>query len=217
MNRPCSNSRSSACWPIPRSDAAGHQLCRPVAEPARFAEPDSHRRSVPRFRRQPAPGPAHAKPRCSSIAWCTRIVSVIDLLDADYTFVNERLAKHYGIPNVYGSRFRRVTLGPEFDMRRGLLGKGSILAVSSQPDRTSPVQRGKTVMQIFLGVSPPNPPPNVRRSSQAGSDRARRRQAHHAPADGIAPQGANRAPAATRSWTRSASRSRISTRSAAGD
>jgi mono/diheme cytochrome c family protein len=87
--------------------------------------------------------------------------SVRDLLDANYTFVNERLAKHYGIPNVYGSNFRRITLGPDFDMRRGLLGKGSILTVSSQPGRTSPVQRGKTVMQIFLGVEPPNPPPNV--------------------------------------------------------
>ena len=87
--------------------------------------------------------------------------SVIDLLDANYTFVNERLAQHYGIPNVYGSNFRRVTLGKELDMRRGLLGKGFLLEVSSQASRTSPVQRGKMVMQIFLGVSPPNPPPNV--------------------------------------------------------
>jgi hypothetical protein len=87
--------------------------------------------------------------------------SVIDLINANYTFLNERLAKHYGIPNIYGSAFRRVTLGPEFDMRRGLLGKGSFLTVSSQPARTSPVQRGKTVMQVFLGVEPPSPPPNV--------------------------------------------------------
>jgi len=87
--------------------------------------------------------------------------SVIDLLDANYTFVNERLAKHYGIPNVYGSNFRRVTLSKDLDMRRGLLGKGFLLEVSSQASRTSPVQRGKMVMQIFLGVSPPNPPPNV--------------------------------------------------------
>jgi len=84
--------------------------------------------------------------------------SVTELLDANYTFVNERLAKHYGIPNVYGSNFRRVELGPEFDMRRGLLGKGSLLTVSSQPGRTSVVQRGKTVMQVFLGVEPPPPP-----------------------------------------------------------
>lgn len=87
--------------------------------------------------------------------------SVLDLLNADYTFVNERLAKHYGIPNVYGSYFRRVSLGRDFDARRGLLGKGFFLETSSQASRTSPVQRGKTVMQVFLGVSPPNPPPNV--------------------------------------------------------
>jgi hypothetical protein len=87
--------------------------------------------------------------------------SVLDLLTADYTFVNERLARHYGIPNVYGSQFRRVTLGPELDMRRGLLGHGSQLTVSSQPGRTSPVQRGKWFMQTFLGVSPPSPPPGV--------------------------------------------------------
>jgi hypothetical protein len=87
--------------------------------------------------------------------------SVVDLIDADYTFVNERLAQHYGIPGVYGSSFRRVTLGKDLEMRRGLLGKGFLLEVSSQASRTSPVQRGKTVMQVFLGVSPPNPPPNV--------------------------------------------------------
>jgi hypothetical protein len=85
--------------------------------------------------------------------------SVIDLLTADYTFVNERLAKHYGIPNVYGSQFRRVVLGPEFDARRGLLGKGAVLAVSSQPNRTSLVQRGKWVLQNIIGTQPPSPPP----------------------------------------------------------
>jgi mono/diheme cytochrome c family protein len=87
--------------------------------------------------------------------------SVLDLLNADYTFVNERLARHYGIPNVYGTQFRRVTLGKDLDMRRGLLGQGSQLTVSSQPGRTSPVQRGKWFMQTFLGVSPPSPPPGV--------------------------------------------------------
>jgi len=86
---------------------------------------------------------------------------VTDLLDGNYTFVNERLAKHYGIPNIYGSNFRRIELGHEFDMRRGLLGKGSLLTVSSKPSGTSAVQRGKTVMQVFLGVEPPSPPPNV--------------------------------------------------------
>jgi cytochrome c5 len=87
--------------------------------------------------------------------------SVLDLLTADYTFVNERLARHYGIPNVYGPRFRRVTLPPELDMRRGLLGKGALLTVTSAAARTSPVTRGKWFLQTFLGVSPPDPPPNV--------------------------------------------------------
>jgi hypothetical protein len=87
--------------------------------------------------------------------------SVLDLLTADYTFVNERLAKHYGIPNVYGPQFRRVTLPAELDMRRGLLGKGALLTVTSNAARTSPVTRGKWFLQTFLGVSPPDPPPNV--------------------------------------------------------
>ena len=87
--------------------------------------------------------------------------SVLDLLDADYTFVNERLAKHYGIPNIYGAQFRRVTLPPELDMRRGLLGKGALLTVTSNPARTSPVARGKWVQATLLGVEPPQPPPGV--------------------------------------------------------
>ena len=87
--------------------------------------------------------------------------SILDLLTADYTFVNERLAKHYGIPNIYGPQFRRVTLGPDLDMRRGLLGKGALLTVTSAAARTSPVARGKWFLQTFLGVSPPDPPPNV--------------------------------------------------------
>jgi hypothetical protein len=93
--------------------------------------------------------------------------SVIELLDGRYTFLNERLAQHYGIPGIYGSNFRRVELGPDFDVRRGLLGQASIQTVSSQPQRTSPVGRGKTIMQIFLGVSPPDPPPNVEINLQA--------------------------------------------------
>jgi mono/diheme cytochrome c family protein len=87
--------------------------------------------------------------------------STLDLLNANYTFVNERLAKHYGIPHVYGSNFRRVALPPELDARRGLLGQASLLTISSQPQRTSPVGRGKTIMQTFLGVSPPEMPANV--------------------------------------------------------
>jgi hypothetical protein len=87
--------------------------------------------------------------------------NVVDLLTADYTFVNERLAKHYGIPNIYGSQFRRITLGPDMDVRRGLLGKGAILTTTAKPERTSPVTRGKWVMTNILGMSPPDPPPDV--------------------------------------------------------
>ena len=85
--------------------------------------------------------------------------SVMDLLNADYTFVNERLARHYGIPNVYGSQFRRTALTS--DDRRGLLGQGSILTVTSYSNRTSPVQRGKWILTNLLGIPPTPPPPNV--------------------------------------------------------
>src|SRR5262249_20884012 len=73
--------------------------------------------------------------------------SVLRLLDANYTFLNERLARHYGIPNVYGSHFRRVSLGPQFDARRGLLGQGSLLTVNSYANRTSVVLRGKWLLE----------------------------------------------------------------------
>ena len=85
--------------------------------------------------------------------------SILDLLDADHTFVNERLARHYGIPNIYGSHFRRVELTEEH--RRGLLGKGSILTVTSYANRTSPVLRGKWVLDHILGTPPAPPPPNI--------------------------------------------------------
>ena len=84
--------------------------------------------------------------------------SVLDLLNADYTYVDERLARHYGIPNVKGPAFRRVTLPPT---RRGVLTQGSVLMMTSVADRTSPVQRGKWIMQVMLGSPPPPPPPNV--------------------------------------------------------
>jgi hypothetical protein len=85
--------------------------------------------------------------------------SVLDLLAADYTYVNQRLAEHYGIPRVYGSQFRRV---PVADVnRRGLLGQGSVLTVTSYPNRTSVVQRGKWVLENLLGTPPPPPPPDV--------------------------------------------------------
>jgi hypothetical protein len=98
--------------------------------------------------------------------------SILDLLDGDYTFVNERLARHYGIANVYGSQFRRVKLEGALDVRRGLLGKGSIELLTSTSDRTSPVQRGKWVLTNILGTIPPNPPPGVPPLKEASSGSA---------------------------------------------
>ncbi len=86
--------------------------------------------------------------------------SVLNLLDADYTFLNQRLATHYGIPNVYGDRFRRVPLAAQSE-RRGLLGQGSMLTVTSHATRTSPVRRGKWILENILGMPPPAPPANV--------------------------------------------------------
>src|SRR4030095_7182499 len=85
--------------------------------------------------------------------------SVVDLLTADYTFVDERLARHYGIPGVTGSGFRRVAVADE--ARRGLLGQGSILTVTSHANRTSPVVRGKWILENLLNSPPPPPPPDV--------------------------------------------------------
>jgi hypothetical protein len=92
--------------------------------------------------------------------------SVLELLTADYTFVDERLAAHYGIPDVSGTAFRKVTLP---DNRRGILGHGSILTLTSIADRTSPVLRGKWVLEVLLGTPPPPPPPNVPELEPAGS------------------------------------------------
>jgi hypothetical protein len=100
--------------------------------------------------------------------------SVTELLTANYTFVNERLAKHYGIPNIMGSRFRRVELNDP--NRFGLLGQASILTLTSTAIRTSPVQRGKYVMEVLLGTPPPPPPPNI----PALPENAQSRTAHSA-------------------------------------
>ncbi|MDE0081082.1 MAG: DUF1592 domain-containing protein [Gammaproteobacteria bacterium] len=86
--------------------------------------------------------------------------SIIELLDADYTYLNERLARHYGVPGVYGSRYRRVAL-PNLDQRGGLLAHGGLLAVTSYPGRTSPVLRGKWLLDNILGTPPAPPPPSV--------------------------------------------------------
>jgi hypothetical protein len=94
--------------------------------------------------------------------------SALELLTADYTYVNERLAKHYGIPGVSGDAFRRVPLTGPAAVRRGILGHGSVLTLTSVADRTSPVQRGKWVMEVLLGSPPPAPPANVPDLAEVG-------------------------------------------------
>jgi hypothetical protein len=112
--------------------------------------------------------------------------SVTELLSADYTFVNERLARHYGLPNIYGSHFRRVTLPAE--RRTGLLGQASLMTVTSFPNRTSPVVRGKWLLENMLGFEPPAPPPDVpdlpetARGEQSRSMRERMEQHRRNPA-----------------------------------
>ena len=95
--------------------------------------------------------------------------SVVDLLSANYAFVNERLARHYGIPKVYGSHFRRVAL-PQGDPRGGLLGHGALLTITSHPNRTSPVLRGKWLLESILGAPPPDPPADVPGLPDRGED-----------------------------------------------
>jgi hypothetical protein len=97
--------------------------------------------------------------------------NVVDLLTADYTFVNERLARHYGIPGIYGSQFRKVQITN--DARRGLLGQGSFLMVTSNPERTSPVQRGVWVLENVIGAHVPTPPPIVPALEETKGDASR--------------------------------------------
>ena len=120
---------------------------------------------------------------------------MLELLDSDYTFVNERVAIHYGIPDVTGEGFRRVAVtNPN---RRGILGHGSVLALTSIADRTSPVLRGKWIMEVLLGSPPPPPPPNVpaldETKDTAGgrtlSVRERMEQHRANPACTVVPQG----------------------------
>ena len=107
--------------------------------------------------------------------------SILDLLRADYTFLNERLAMHYGIPNIYGSRFRKVPLGAE-SQRGGLLRHGSVLTVTSYATRTSPVIRGKWILENILGMPPPPPPadvPELKDNTVSGNLSVRERLAEH--------------------------------------
>jgi mono/diheme cytochrome c family protein len=103
--------------------------------------------------------------------------SVVDILNADYTFVNERLARHYGIPNVYGDQFRKVAISNP--ARRGLLGQGSVLTVTSYANRTSPVLRGKWVLTNIMGTPPPPPPPVVPPFNETASGTVRQRMEQH--------------------------------------
>ncbi len=135
--------------------------------------------------------------------------SILDFLDADYTFVNDRLARHYGIANVNGLDFRKVKL-PD-GRRGGVLTMASMLTVTSNPTRTSPVKRGKWILENILGTPPPPPAPDVPELPPTG-----RAEGHAPAADGAAPGEPEAAPSATRSSTRSASASRTSTPSAAG-
>ena len=114
---------------------------------------------------------------------------MLDLLNANYTFVNERLARHYGIPGIYGSRFRRVTL-PNHDQRGGLLAQGALLATTSYPDRTSPVLRGKWLLNNIFGLPVPPPPPGV--DTNLG-DQAGAAPGVHTRAAGAAPAESRRA------------------------
>ena len=152
---------------------ARRQLRGPVAEPARPAEFGPLPLVYPDF-----DDPLRQAMRREVELLFDSIVredrSVVDLLNADYTFVNERLAKHYGIPNIYGSQFRRVTLGPDMEIRWGLTGKGAFLVTTSKPERTSPVTRGKWIM----GEHPRDEPAGsaAERSGPAGPPGGRDRQ-----------------------------------------
>ena len=143
--------------------------------------------------------------------------SILDLLTADYTFVNERLAKHYGIPNVTGSQFRRVQLGPEFDMRRGLLGKGALLTVTSAAARTSPV-RSRQVVPADLPRHQPAGSAAERAGDQAGGERrgGECQRADHAAAHGAASQQSDLRVVPQHLRAARASPSRTSTRSGPG-
>ena len=137
------------------------------------------------LRRQPAPVVPPRNRDALRARSSARIGSLVDLLDADYTFVDERLARHYGIPNVRGSYFRRVPLDPD-SPRRGLLGQGSMLTVTSVATRTSPVSRGKWMLENLLGAPPPEPPPGVETNLEQDAEAAK--PTHAAAAPGGAPR-----------------------------
>ena len=153
-------SRCGACWPIQAREAlvnnfAGQWL---YLRNLQSVAPDED--DVPGFRRQPAAGASRSETELFFDSIMREDRSVLDLLTADYTFVNERLAQHYGIPERLRQPVPARARSPN-DARRGLLGQGSILTVTSYPNRTSPVLRGKWILENILGTPPPPPPPNV--------------------------------------------------------
>ena len=178
---PCSSSRCGACWPTTRAEALVNNFAAQwlylrnldSTQPDSRLFPDFDDNLRQAFRRE-------TELLFESVMKENR--SVLDLLRADYTFLNERLAKHYGIPNVYGSHFRRVELGPDH-VRGGLLGQGSIMTVTSYANRTSPVRRGKWILENLLGTPVPPPPLNV---PPLPENEPGREGAHDARADGPA-------------------------------
>ena len=139
---------------------AGDQLRRAVAAPAQSRRRSLRTCGCSRTSTTTCGRPSARKPSSSSRASCARIAACSTCCAPNYTFLNERLAKHYGIPHVYGSRFRRVALDEDSE-RGGLLRQGSILTVTSYATRTSPVLRGKWILDNLLGVPPPPPLPDV--------------------------------------------------------
>ncbi len=176
-SRPCSNSRSGGCSPMPAPSSLVTNFAAQWLHLRNLRRRGSRPGAVSLFRREPAGGVPEgdgALLREHAARGSQRPRSA----GADYTFVNERLARHYGIPGIYGSHFRRVRL-PDAN-RGGLLGHGSILTVTSYSNRTSPVVRGKWVLDNILGTPPPPPPPNVpalneRDDQRTGRSRCARR------------------------------------------
>ncbi len=195
----------------PEIQGTGREFRRPVAAPAQRRGLEAGSGQVQGSSTKRCATPSSAKASCSSKTSSREDRSVLEFIDADYTFLNERLARYYGIQGVKGSYFRRVALtgaqgkGPE---RGGILTQASVLMVTSYPTRTSPVLRGKWILESILDAPPPPPPPNVPPSDETAD------QFRQEPAGNIrkAPRRTSPAPVAIRAWIRWASRSKISTR-----
>ena len=209
-SRPCSSARSGGCCAIrgrrrswttsPTSGSSSGSLAGVVPDVDEFPDFDENLREA-----------LQQETRLFVASQLREDRSVVELVSANYTFVNERLARHYGIRDVYGSRFRRVTF--DDGIRGGLLGQASILTATSYPNRTSPVLRGRWLLESLLGAPPPAPPPDVPALKE---NDARGRAAHRCASAWRRTAGTRAAPSVTCGWIRSASRSRTSTRSASG-